>query len=227
MDKINIIIPCAGMSYRTGLKRQKCLLKFKNTNIILRQINILEKNYNCKITVITGFEANKVREILPKDVQEIYNKNFHDTNVAYSIGLALKEISCNKAIIFYGDLIYNNNVVLDYKNNLNTIVVSEEDQDKDKVGLTIINNIITNFSYGLKTKWSHIAKINDECIKHFKSVLDNQYQHKWFSFEVFNKMINDGYNIYPVKINKIKVMEINCLDDLKVANEYFSRKHNI
>ena len=222
MDKINIIIPCAGIGSRTGLKKQKCLLKFKSTNIILRQINILKKTYNCQITVITGFEANKVREILPKDVQEVYNKNFHNTNVAYSIGLALKEISCNNAMVFYGDLIYNKNIIIDYKNNLNTMLVSEVDQDKDKVGLNITNGIITNFSYGLKTKWLHVAKINEHGIKYFKSILDNKYEYKLFAFEIFNKMINDGYDIYPIKINNVKIMEINCSDDLKVANEYFS-----
>ena len=218
MDKIDIIIPCAGMGLRTGLKKPKCLLKFRNIHMILRQIGILKKNYKCNITVVTGFESCKVREILPKDVNEIYNKNYENTNVAYSIGLALKEINCKNALIFYGDLIYSNNIKIDCSNNYNYIAI-DNNNDKNGIGVSVTDGIINHFNYGLPFKWSHISKINEIAISYFKTIVEEKQKYKWFSFELFNKMIEDGHKFYPININGLKVIEINNLEDLKLANK--------
>jgi choline kinase len=109
-DNLSIIIPAAGVGKRMRSYGPKSLIPLNHEEtVISRQINLLKKLFlhHSEIIVVVGFESEKIIRNLPKWVKVIENENYATTNVARSIGMALRIASNNNVLIVYGDLVFN------------------------------------------------------------------------------------------------------------------------
>jgi choline kinase len=111
-SKYNLIIPSAGMATRLknkSLKLTKNMIKIKNQTILEKQLNKIDLKKINKIIFITGHNhkvlVNYVKDLnLSCKVDFIKNRNYKDTQCAYSLFLALKE-NIFDSVILNSDLI--------------------------------------------------------------------------------------------------------------------------
>ena len=55
-----------------------------------------------------------------------------------------------------------------------------------------------------------------------RSIIYNEQYVKWFGYEVFNQVLSKGGKFKICQPTKIKILEIDCVDDLKLIKERFA-----
>ena len=75
MNNLNIIIPAAGLGRRMKTYGPKSLINIGGSNLISRQLNILEKKYpKASISIVLGYDSERVREYLERHHHKINSK---------------------------------------------------------------------------------------------------------------------------------------------------------
>jgi len=220
-NSISVVIPAAGTGHRMKSYGPKCLLPISAKETIIHKTikNVKSVYPNSEITVVVGFEADKVIRVLPSDVRVIENQLYQETNVVESLRLALNSITNNKVLIVYGDLIFNTQTITGLTVGESCVVVDSKNNFKnEEVGVTVADNVVTNFAYGLDTKWGQIAYLTDETLSLFKTLCSNRKRNKMYPFELFNLIINEGFKIGAIDPKGIKIQEVDSLKDIKYEN---------
>lgn len=86
-----IIISCAGMGNRLGLGTTKALVEVEGKPLIVRQLELLDKEKDIRIVV--GYQAEQVVEVVRKyrqDILFVFNHNYRKTGTGASVALASK-----------------------------------------------------------------------------------------------------------------------------------------
>lgn len=86
-----VIISCAGMGNRLGLKTTKALLEVEGKPLIIRHLEMLKEESD--IRVVVGYQAEKVIEVVKKyrsDIMFVFNHNYKETGTGASVALASK-----------------------------------------------------------------------------------------------------------------------------------------
>lgn len=220
---ISIIIPAAGMGYRMKSYGPKALIKLNTKyTLIERQVRILKKNYpNSEIFIVVGFESEKIISALSKySVKFIFNPIHQETNVLYSIGLAIMSASFDEVIVVYGDLIFNHKAVKDLRGNSKIVVDSNGFMKKEEVGAVVSDdNLITNMSFGIDLKWGQIAYLKDKELQIFREISTRNECRNWFGYEGINYVIDNGGRIESLSHKSIKIFEIDGPKDLEKFNK--------
>ena len=217
-EKLSVIIPAAGTGHRMKSYGPKCLLPVSTTETILHKIiaNVKTVYPNSEVTVVVGFEADRVIKALPDDIRIIENQFYQETNVVESLRLALNSTVSQNALIIYGDLIFNTNAIDGLTDGESSIVVDSKNSFKnEEVGVTIVDGIATNFAYGLDTKWGQIIYLEDEALLLFKTLCANRKRNKMYPFELFIMIMNEVINIRAIEPTGMKIKEVDSLKDIK------------
>jgi hypothetical protein len=92
-------------------------------------------------------------------------------------------------------------------------------QDRE-VGITQVKNKATIFSHGLNLKWCQIVYLCGKELKLLRQIFlkHSEETRKMLTFEVLNLIISKGGNIKVIEPDKISVLEIDCMKDLKNEN---------
>ena len=215
-EKLSVIIPAAGTGHRMKSYGPKCLLPVSTTETILHKIiaNVKTVYPNSEVTVVVGFEADRVIKALPDDIRIIENQFYQETNVVESLRLALNSTVSQNALIIYGDLIFNTNAIDGLTDGESSIVVDSKNSFKnEEVGVTIVDGIATNFAYGLDTKWGQIIYLEDEALLLFKTLCANRKRNKMYPFELFNMIMNEGINIRAIEPTGMKIKHVDSFKD--------------
>ena len=215
---LTVIIPAAGIGHRMKSYGPKCLLPFnRQDTIITRAISSIQKVYPfSEIITVVGFEADKIIKILPKNTRVVENQLYDSTNIVESLRLAINNSVHDHVLIVHGDLIFNTSTIKEITNNGSCIVVDSKNRFKDEgVGVTVINNVATSFSYGLDIKWTHIIYLEGKELEIFKSLCLDRRRNKMYPFELLNVVLNRGGVIKAVEPKGMAIREINSLRDLQ------------
>jgi choline kinase len=217
-EALSVIIPAAGTGHRMKSYGPKCLLPISPTETILYKIitNVRSIYPNSEITVVVGFEADRVIKVLPDDIRIIENQFYQETNVVESLRLALNSIVNKNVLVVYGDLIFNTNAIDGLTNEKSCIVVDSKHNFKnEEVGVTVVDDMVTNFAYGLDTKWGQIIYLENEALLLFKTLCANRKRNKMYPFELFNMIMNEGINIRAIEPKGMEIQEVDSLKDIK------------
>ena len=220
-NSISVVIPVAGTGHRMKSYGPKCLLPISvRETIIQKAIKNVKLVYpNSEITIVVGFEADKVIRTLPSDIRVIENQFYQETNVVESLRLALNSITNKSVLIVYGDLIFNTQAIAGLTVGESCAVVDSKNNFKnEEVGVTVADNVVTNFAYGLDIKWGQIVYLTDEALSLFKTLCSNRKRNKMYPFELFNIVINEGFKIGAIEPDGIKIQEVDSLKDIKYEN---------
>lgn len=110
---MRIVFLAAGKGTRIyrNIKTPKALIKIKKKSLIERLILNIEKKYRNKITIITGFQANKIiNETKKYKINYLHNAKYNKTEMLHSMYLALKNY--NEDILFsYSDIFYESKII--------------------------------------------------------------------------------------------------------------------
>lgn len=197
----------------------KSLLEIKKKiNILDYQVkSILKIDKNIKITVAIGFEAEKIIPILKqyKNINYIYNPNYHTANQASSIKLYLENYpSISDLLIMSSGILLKDNTI--HKNMLtgrSKLFILNKDKENFTLGCSP-NKELEYIFYDLPDVWSECVYLNHEAIHNIKNIaLKNNIEHMYL-FEIINSVLNANVIIEKVTINKKNIMKINHLKDL-------------
>ena len=216
-NPLTVIIPIAGIGHRMKSYGPKCLLQVDGKETIIeKSIDTIKDVYPyAEIIVVVGFEADKVIKSIPNDVRIIENQIYESTNVVESIRLALNCCTNENIIILYGDLIYNCETIGGITSSGSRVVIDSKGRFRpEEVGVTVVDNAVTNFAYGLPTKWSHIIYMTGKESKIFKTLCRDRRKNKMYPFEILNFMISKGCKFKVIEPDGMKIREIDSLKDL-------------
>jgi choline kinase len=218
---LSIIIPVAGNGNRMRTYGPKSLLAVGPENLINRQIRILKQEYpKAEIIVVVGFQADKIIKTLPKNIKVVENESYEDTTIIRSIYIALRITTHKNVLIVNGDLIFNENSLHRINSNGSSVIVDSNNRIKsDEVGVNIIDNKISYFSYGLKIKWAQILFLNGRELELFQNIIQENNKKNIYTFEVLNKLIDQNGIIKPLEPPGMKIVEINSIKDIIEARK--------
>lgn len=214
---LSVIIPVAGIGHRMKSYGPKCLLSVDGRYTILDNIIRLVRNTyeNCEIIVCVGFEADKVISSLDKDIRVVENQMYTHTNTVESLRLALNNKIHDDVLIIYGDLVFNSKTIQNTSEKESyAIVDSGNNFDKNDVGLTIVDESITSFAYGLDVKWAQIVFLTGRELKLFHRYCSDRSKSKLYAFEILNMVLRNGGKIKSYEPANMKIKEIDSVKDL-------------
>lgn len=224
---ISIIIPAAGLGKRMkayGPKASIYLDKFQT--VLQRQIKILKLIFpKSNIIVVCGFQKEKIYEIIDENIECVENKKYKDSNICLSIKLALDKCCSKKVLIINGDLVFSKEIFTNLPKNFSWVAIDNNlNQRSSEVGVTIVNDEVTNFCYGLTPKWGHIVYLMGKEMEIFKELVSLERSEKKFSFEILNDVIDMG-GIIKAQVNKKwKLVEIDTSKDIDRAKKLIKRE---
>jgi len=214
---LSVIIPAAGMGHRMKSYGPKCLLPANNKDTILQKIvkNIQREYPYSDIVVVTGFESEKVIRSLPHNIRIVENHDYETTNTVESIRIGINACATDNVLIVYGDLVFNVYSIRNITCDGSCAIIDSKSQFKnEEVGVTVVDNKVTRFAYGLQKKWSQIAFFENEEFKMLKDLCSDRRKNKLYPFELFNFMIGKGCTIKSIEPKGMIIKEIDSLKDL-------------
>ena len=219
MHKLHIVIPAAGAGRRMKSYGPKALIKLNNQTVINRSLNIINAIYPLsKVTVVVGFEAEKVVLELKDKVKFVFNYDYLNTNVAHSISLALSQRSIKEALIVYGDLVFNTQTLKGFYPEASTAIVSSKScMNDEEVGVTVVDGIITRWSYGLPVKWAQMVYLKNKELELFRKFSNGPRSAKFFGYEILNMVIEAGGIIEAAEPLGMDIVDVDTSKDIEIA----------
>jgi choline kinase len=220
--KLTIIIPAAGSSRRMRSYGAKSLIELTGgENVLGRQLRLLRKQFpKAEFIVVVGFQSEKVLKYLQKEktVKVVENDLYEQTSVVRSIDLGLKIASHPNILIVYGDLVFNQQTISHLTKFETSIIIDTNDNiNKDEVGVTISNEACLYFAYGLDTKWAQILMLTGKELEMFKEIITDKIKRKLQTFEILNQILDHGGKIKVVSPSEIQMVEVDTYADIEKA----------
>ena len=216
-NPLSVVIPVAGMGHRMKSYGPKCLLQANQQETILEKtIKNIKKEYPFSdIIVVAGFESEKIVKTLPHDIRIVENYNYQDSNIVESIRLGINASSHENILVIYGDLIFNVYSIRHITSDGSCIIVDSKSRFKDEeIGVTVVDDHVTAFAYGLSKKWSQIVYLEGKEFFAMKKLCSDKRKNKLYLFELLNIMINNGHQIKAKEPKGMLIKEIDSLKDL-------------
>ena len=215
---ISVIIPAAGMGHRMKSYGPKALISlYDDISLIERQVQLIWAVYpKAEIFVVVGFEAEKIRNRLKEyPVRFILNPVHQETNVLYSISLAIQASISKEVLIIYGDLIFNEAAIRNLRGLSRVVIDDTGMMKKCEVGVCVQGKSVINFSFGLDTKWAQISYLSGKELSLFKEISLKNETSQWFGYEALNYVLENGGKIQAIKQKSVKIFEIDSARDLE------------
>ncbi len=239
------IIIAAGMGNRLlhmTIDKPKCKLKVYGKPIIEHQLDIFKDLGIKDITIVKGFLAEQINY---PETKSYYNDDYKINNILASLFYAENELN-DDVIITYSDIIFNKETIeKTIMANGDVCIVVDEDWRKiyenrenhpiDEAEKVVVSNgKIKEIGKHLKTNESDgefigLVKLSKRGTTIFKDVYHNAFDKyknqpfqnaqsfkKAYLTDIFQELIDQGYDVIPVLINGGWI-EIDTLEDLKKA----------
>jgi choline kinase len=219
---MQVIILAAGIGSRTRSYEPRCLLKYNNKVILDNQIEVITEVFNkSQITIVCGFDINKIIKKIGKSARIVENPNYETTNNAESLRLAVNNSMLDTILFLHGDLVISEQLFSQVSTEKSFLLIDSTDKFEEKeVGITVVNNKATVLSYGLPTKWCQIAYLAENETNILRKLfLKNDFNTKnLLTFEIINKIMESGgeFNCFEIASGFIK--EIDSLKDINNEN---------
>tara|TARA_R110000824_G_scaffold128568_4_gene289508 strand:- start:22211 stop:22894 length:684 start_codon:yes stop_codon:yes gene_type:complete len=220
--KITVIIPSAGVGRRMKSYGPKCLIELSHEHTILdRQIEIIKSTFpSPEIIIVCGFESDKVISKAPEECMKLENELHEVTNVARSVGMALRATKASEVIIINGDLVFNKIALtsLDYSTSC-TSANKDERMDGEVGCIVDENDNVANMMYDLDLKWNQIIYLTGTELSLFKKEVWRTKHKKYFLFEILNKVISKGGKIKCIRDDGVRLVDVDSSRDISRAKE--------
>lgn len=151
------------------------------------QLTALEKSYpNSNIILTVGYMAESVAD-KKKDLRLVENQLFETTNHIESLRLALNNSTCQHVMIIHGDVLFDADSIDNITRSGSSILIDEKEcLPKNSIGVTVVDNRATVFSYAIKEKWTGIVFLKGKELKLFKQFCKDKIYNKRCSHEALN-----------------------------------------
>jgi choline kinase len=238
------VLLAAGSGERMGPKtevRPKCLLKVGGRSIVGRAVAILAGYGIRSITVVDGFEGDRLRSALtsqfpPEWFEFVRNSDYATTNNAWSLSLA-RRAEPESILLLDADVVFDREVIgllLDDSHGNRLAVRSRGPVGEEEVKVTLgTDGRISDIGKHIAAERAAgesvgIAVFAPTFVRRLFSVLDRRLQQKgganeWYE-SAFVELIEGGEAIYPVDLKNFRAVEIDTPADLEQARGLFAPK---
>lgn len=217
IEKTSVILLTSN-NYKMKSYGPKPLIKLMaNTTLLEHQLKTISAAIpNVDTFLCVGEDADKIIKYRSNKLRIIENQNYESTNEAEYIRLALNAVTTDKVIIIGGDL-YFDVEVLKHLNDINEscLVYDSLNRMKDsEIGMTVVENKATIFSYKIPTKWCSIVSLIGKDIEYARSILLDRTRSRCFAFEILNTLI-DKFPMRADEVRSAKLFKIESTKDLE------------
>lgn len=219
--KLTVVILGGSIGYRMKSYGAKSLVKLTSgKNILETQLQTLSSVYNnYEVILTTGYEADKVIKNLPdpKLIRIVENQKYEETNVLEEIRLALNNcITADNILFIYGDVVFNTVAIEDITKdgNSSTIIHKGRGPDDEKIGITLVNEKVTSFGYGINPEWGYITYLTGRELDVFKKIAQDRDKNKLYMFEALNLMLDKNCQLKAHQPDKLMINRIEYAKDI-------------
>lgn len=215
-SNITIIILAANIGYGMKSYGPKSLLNINNKETLLEyQVNLLKTVFpNSDILLVVGFGADKIIRRCPLGVRIIENQLYETSNEVEQVRLALNCTLTDNVLIIKDDIVFNNETLFEITKDISCIIYDSKNKiDSTNIGVTIVHNEVSIFTYDSPTKWCHIAYLTNKELKLIKNLCNNRERNRMYLFEVFNLMLNAEFQS---RIGRFKAIEPKNMEIVKI-----------
>lgn len=171
----------------------------KKYNVFERQYNVIRKHFpKSKIVYVYGFDAKKVETYFHNKKKKfyntkiIYNENYENSGYIKSLGVA-KEYMNNDFFILSGETVFCTEVFKDFKKKGSSQIFVNQ-KEKHKLGCVInADQTISNIAFDINNYLMDIYYVHKNNSSALKQYCENEKYKNYFIFEIFNKMIDEGF----------------------------------
>lgn len=230
MKSIKAIIPAAGKSVRLFPYSEdlpKGLIPVGDKTLLQHTIDCLHSCGITDITLILGFQDEKVRVNLSNEVKFVYNPFYRVSNILASIWFALSEMD-GTLIVLYSDLLFPKQIIHDLLQDENDICVAiSHSKIDDEVEKVLIDNgylleIGKDIPYGPEVfEFTGIAKFSEKGTNELRETIielsrEEEFLNLYFT-DVFERLILKGNKIVTKMISPDHWIDIDFPKDLQRA----------
>jgi choline kinase len=226
----------------------------ESTPKILLNINdgvtILDKHISAltdvgikKLTIVTGFQENKIIEHIkhnqyPNQVEFnfVYNPFYRAYNNLISLWLGLKHVS-GDFIMINGDNVYKPAILrslIECQSDYVIPVSQKKIYDDDDVKVTIDNGMVTNLSKEFperqpEAEWIGFAMVRGSALNEFRDVVEDKVKNEQLItgaphyLSVFNQLAKNGVRIRPLLVPQNTHAEVDFQMDIEYVRSNITR----
>ena len=216
---IAIAILSAGAGARIKSYEPRSLLRIGDKSLIEHQISTIRECFDSpEVISVLGYDCERVIKKIENKTRIVENQLHEQSNASESMRLAFHNTTKKNFMFFHGDLYFNKETLqnLDYKKSF--IIIDKSGQIADKeVGVTISENKASILSYGLPVKWAQIVYVTGKEYRILRNIFQRYTppDKKLLLFEVLNRMISMGAQFYCHEPEKMSIVEIDRIKDLR------------
>ncbi len=145
--------------------------------------------------------------------ETIIEKIIHNVN---TLRLAINNCTSESILIIHGDLVFNPKTIQSINKKESSIIVDSSERFKDdEIGVTIVDNKVTTFAYGLPTKWAQIAYLTGEELYMFKKECSDRSKNKMYTFEILNNIVKNNGTLKAIEPREMEIYEVDAIRDLQ------------
>lgn len=237
---MNAIIVAAGLGRRLmpiTKNYPKCLLKINGKRIIDLTIEVLKECGIQEIIMVVGYQQEKIKDYLGKQVKYIINPIYDRTNTMYSLLLA-QDYFDTEFLFLHSDIIFEKSIlerILSHGCEICLAVIEKVVDDED-MKVRIENGLIRNIKKSIPLEEASgefigIAKFRGDGINYLKEALNKLVKEKnnynaYFECAI-EYLIKQGYKVYPSLTKNKFYVEIDTEENLKNLRKELSAKEGI
>jgi choline kinase len=219
----------------------KCLLKVGPKNILELAIENLIANKIFDIIIVTGYLENQIRDFVNIRFPELnitfyYNEFYESTNNIYSLWLARHALHGDDMLLMDSDIVFDKQIIakLCSSGYKSCLALKRHDVLDEEIKVrTDHNGRVLNISKEINPSEAAGESVGIEIFKRdllreLFSVIDRKVNIEknvnQFYEAAFQELINNNHEIYIVDITEYFCIEIDTVEDLKIAGELYNKK---
>ncbi len=203
-EPLHVCILSGTLGYREKSKGPKVLQKYEGDTILSHQTKTLLHNFpDCHICVTTGFLSDRVLRLKPHNVTIIENQFWETTNTIEEIRLYLNSVNAKRLLIIDGPVIFSNKVLQCTEISSIPYYYNE---DKQEIGVSVDNQLVEHFSYGLQYKWGEMVYLEGTNLELLRDVSQKESRQLCL-FETLNVLLTRGASIYGLSLPKKEIIK--------------------
>ena len=219
---LSVVILSAGAGSRIRSNEPRSLIKVKDDYLINHQIKAVKSIFkNVEVIGVFGTHLEKIIKKLDNKIRVVENQLHNTTNNSESMRLGLNNCLYDNVLFIHGDIFFKSCLLENADFNKSFLVVdANEDMEEKEVGVTINKKDVSILSYGLPKKWCQICFVTGKELRILKSIFlkFQAVDKKMLSFEILNKVIENGGSFRHHEKKDSHTIEIDCIKDLENEN---------
>ena len=230
---MRVIILAAGMGVRLRpltTNMPKCLFRLgRDETVIERMVNLVRRNSEAKVFVVTGFMHERVENLLT-DVTFVHNPFFRITNSIVSLWFAREHLD-DDVIIMNADIVieealFQDLLKIDYPA---TVLMDSSKTHTADYKVATYNERVVMMSKDLTTcsgEYVGITKLSRDSAARLKrkieEMVDNDQTDEWYENALVNMILDDDFTLNLYDVPRFQWVEIDTVDDLLIARKICS-----